>query len=62
MSGTPPERPFIGVHMKCCNTYVRAYLNATKDAYTGRCPRCAIQVRIDVVKEGGSSGRFFEAG
>ena len=55
------NRPFVGVHMKCCNMYVRAYVNQMRDAYVGWCPRCAAQVRIEIVKEGGSSDRFFEA-
>ena len=54
-------KPFIGVHMKCCNTYVRAYVNQACDAYIGWCPRCATQVRITIVDKGGSTGRFFEA-
>jgi len=56
------NRPFLGVHMKCCNTYVRAYLNAAGEAYVAWCPRCAAQVRINVVKEGGSNSRFFDTG
>ncbi len=47
--------------MKCCNMYVRAYVNQMRDAYVGWCPRCAAQVRIEIVQEGGSSDRFFEA-
>lgn len=58
---TSHPKPFLGVHMKCCNAYVRAHLNAAGNAYVGWCPRCASQVRIRVVKEGGSRGRFFEA-
>ena len=58
-AGTPKE--FIGIMMKCCRTYVRAYLNPNGDAFIGRCPRCLGLVRIDVVEEGGSSNRFFEA-
>ena len=54
-------KPFLGVHLKCCNTYVRAYVNAANNAYVGWCPRCVVQVRIKIVNEGGSSGRFFEA-
>lgn len=60
-SPNPPERPFLGVHLRCCNVYTRLYLNAAKEAYVGWCPRCAKQVRVAVVKEGGSTGRFFEA-
>lgn len=57
-----PERPFLGILMKCCRTYSRAYLNDTRTEYAGRCPRCGAFVRVAVVKEGGSSDRFFEAG
>ncbi len=56
------ERPFIGVHLKCCNVYVRAYVNAAGDAFTTFCPRCTAQVHIPIVAEGGSSSRFFNAG
>jgi len=59
---TPGEsRPFVGIHLKCCNTYVRAYANHDRSAYVGWCPRCAAAVRIPIVKEGGSNSRFFEA-
>lgn len=54
-------KAFLGIHLKCCNVYVRAYINATKDAYVSRCPRCGAQVRVGISKEGGSSSRFFEA-
>jgi len=54
-------KPFVGIHLKCCNVYTRAHLNAQSDAYVGWCPRCAAQVRIRVVQDGGSNSRFFEA-
>ncbi len=57
----PNGRPFVGVHLKCCNVYLRIYLNAQSDAFVGWCPRCASQVRVNVVAEGGSTDRFFEA-
>jgi len=57
----PMPRPFVGVLMKCCRTYVRAYLNAAEDAFVGWCPRCAAKVEIEAVEEGGSTARFFEA-
>ncbi|GAB4154869.1 MAG: hypothetical protein Tsb009_31600 [Planctomycetaceae bacterium] len=60
-SSSQQGRPFVGVHMKCCNVYVRAYLNADKSAYVGWCPRCAHQVRLKVVECGGSESQFFEA-
>ena len=55
------QQPSVGVHMKCCNVYIRAHLNPQSDAFVGWCPRCAAQVRIRVVQEGGSTERFFEA-
>lgn len=57
-TGTPQ---FVGIHMKCCNVYVRANINHAKDAFVGWCPRCCAQVRIPIVHEGGSKGRFFSA-
>jgi hypothetical protein len=57
----PARKDFVGIMMKCCRTYVRAYLNPNGDAFIGRCPRCLALVRIDVVEEGGSPNRFFEA-
>ncbi len=29
-------KEFIGIMMKCCRTYVRAYLNPNGDAFIGR--------------------------
>jgi len=55
------ERPFLGVLLRCCNVYSRLYVNAEGDAYVGWCPRCAKRVRVDIVEEGGSDQRFFEA-
>jgi hypothetical protein len=59
----PPQqpKPFVGILMKCCRTYVRAYLNSNGDRFIGRCPRCAAIVRINVAEEGGSRNQFFEA-
>jgi len=47
--------------MKCCNVYIHARINAAQDAYVGWCPKCCKQVRINIVAQGGSSSRFFEA-
>lgn len=58
-SGQP--RPFVGVHLKCCNVYVRVYVNQAGNAYVGRCPRCGVPVRIPIVSEGGSTSHFFSA-
>lgn len=57
----PQSRPFLGVHLRCCNVYLRLYLNPENSAYLGFCPRCAKPVRAEVVQEGGSTQRFFEA-
>jgi hypothetical protein len=57
----PQQRQFVGVMMKCCRTYVRAYLNVQQDAFVGWCPRCAAKVEIEAVEDGGSTSRFFEA-
>jgi hypothetical protein len=58
---TPRPRPSVGILMKCCQTYVRAYLNPAGDAFVAWCPRCAAMVRLQAVEEGGSTSRFFEA-
>jgi len=52
-------RPFVGIHMQCCNVYIRAYANASQDAFVGWCPRCCAPVRVPIVEEGGSTDRFF---
>jgi len=54
-------KPFLGVHLKCCNVYIRLHQNHSADAFVGFCPKCAIQVRVPIVAEGGSSSRFFSA-
>jgi hypothetical protein len=60
---SPPAEPnpFIGILMRCCRTYVRAYLNAIGDSFVGRCPLCGGMVRVKVADEGGSPNQFFEA-
>ena len=59
-SGVP--RPHVNIHMRCCNVYIYAYVTAARDAYAGFCPRCAMQVRIPIVAEGGSTERMFTTG
>ncbi len=53
-----PERPFIGVHFKCCGVYQRIYRSNDGQRYEGRCPRCARQVRF-LVGQGGTDDRYF---
>ncbi len=57
----PNARPFIGVHMKCCNVYIRAYLSRIRAKFVGWCPRCGARVEVPAVREGGTTNRFFSA-
>jgi hypothetical protein len=45
---------------KCCHVYARIYLNRTKTAFTGNCPKCGAQVNIKA-KPGGSRSKFWTA-
>ncbi|WP_166824991.1 hypothetical protein [Thalassoroseus pseudoceratinae] len=56
-------KPFLGLHLRCCNVYTRIYINAQKDAFAGWCPRCARPVRVEISNDGsGSNSRMFSAG
>lgn len=55
------RRPFIGMWFRCCNVYTRIYLNTTKTAYAGHCPKCGAKVEIKAAP-GGSRSRFWTAG
>lgn len=46
------------MHFKCCNVYLRIYLNRSGTAFEGHCPKCLRRVRIAVAK-GGSKSRFW---
>ncbi len=54
-------RRFVGVQFKCCDVYVRVYINRDKTAYEGNCPKCAKPVRLEI-GPGGTDARFFTAG
>ncbi len=53
-------RPHINVHFKCCNVYARVYLNATRTAFTGHCPRCCAAVTVRAAP-GGSKSKLWTA-
>ncbi len=55
------SRSFVGVQFKCCDVYVRVYINRDKTAYEGNCPKCAKAVRLPI-GPGGTDARFFTAG
>jgi hypothetical protein len=54
------KRKFLGVKFDCCGTYSRIYANKDNTAYVGRCPKCAVPLKIKI-GEGGSKNRFFTA-
>ncbi len=54
------ERPYLGMHFKCCNAYCRIYLNREGTAFRGHCPKCAQPVSIKV-SSSGSSEKFWSA-
>ena len=54
------RREYVGVHFKCCNIYVHAYLNKQRTAYVAYCPKCAGKMTIEI-RPDGSDSRFFEA-
>lgn len=59
MDNTKEKRPFLGIHFRCCNVYVRVYKNHAGTAYEGHCPKCGKRVAVPI-GQGGSSQRFFE--
>ncbi|NIQ03464.1 MAG: hypothetical protein GWM98_26405 [Nitrospinaceae bacterium] len=54
------KKKFLGILFECCNVYRRIYLNPEKNAYEGRCPRCATPVKI-LIGAQGTDSRFFRA-
>lgn len=59
-AGAPwPERPYIGVHFRCCNVYARIYRRVDAAVYEGRCPRCLRPLRVGV-GSGGVEQRIFQ--
>jgi hypothetical protein len=60
----PPELPsgrsFVGVRFACCDVYNRVYVNRSRTAYAGACPRCGRRVEMKIAPHG-SDSRFFTA-
>ena len=54
------QKKFLGVLFECCNVYQRIYLNKDGNAYEGRCPGCAGEIRVLISPEG-TDQRFFRA-
>ena len=54
------SRRFIGIHFACCGCYARVYVNGDGTAYEGRCPQCALPVRVRTGADG-TDCRFFTA-
>jgi hypothetical protein len=55
-----PPRPYIGMLFKCCNVYMRIYLNKAGTAFEGRCPKCMRETVIQAAP-GGDPSRFWTA-
>ncbi len=53
-------KPHIGVIFKCCRVYSRIYLNKSKTAFVGWCPKCAAKMEVRISPYG-SKKRFFTA-
>jgi len=51
-------RPYLGMHFKCCNVYVRIYLNRRGTAYFGHCPKCMRAVSVRAVP-GAKKAKFW---
>ena len=46
------KRSFIGMLFDCCNVYWRLYINRSRTAYVGWCPKCARKVEVKISKNG----------
>ncbi|HOE65483.1 MAG TPA: hypothetical protein PLO62_03065 [Candidatus Hydrogenedentes bacterium] len=60
MNSDRKPRPYIGVHFKCCNVYIRVYLDRFGRTFSGHCPKCMRRIEIKV-GPGGSASRFWTA-
>lgn len=60
MSRALKSKKYVGMLFECCNVYQRIYINKTKTAYSGNCPKCCKKVEIKIALHG-TSARFFKA-
>ena len=54
-----PNKRFLSILFRCCNTYGRLYPNAIGSHYEGRCPRCGARTRARIGSDG-TDKRLFE--
>jgi len=60
MNLNPEIKKYIGVLFECCQVYRRIYKDEKKQAYIGRCPKCARQISLKI-GPGETDCRFFKA-
>lgn len=56
-----PNRAFLMIWFRCCETYGRLPKAPDATCYEGRCPKCLAHLRVPI-GQGGTSRRIFEAG
>ncbi len=54
-----PQRRFLSILFRCCNTYGRLYPDAERTRYEGRCPKCGARVEAGI-GPGGTNRNLFD--
>lgn len=54
-----PERRFLSILFRCCNTYGRLYPDAERTRYEGRCPKCGARIEAGI-GPGGTNRNVFD--